>query len=330
MKPAAFYTTLRLLQSYLLVAHGPRRGVTESREFGEGAPFPTIVYRPTKPNRRTLVLIHGVTGRATDDPSLVHLARSLAGLGYTCVTPPVTRLAQFHHDPADIDEIVQGIRYASELAESPVGILGFSYGSSFALSAAADPRVAEHCRAVLGFGAYFDLPEALEHQRQLLLRHPDPAQDDADLAYLRYTLLACQRDYVALPAEAWETIDPLLRCFTSRAPIEDKRAPLLKYASHINFVELMQHYQASNLPEALSPKSVLGLIRCPVGLLHDPGDRFVPAAHAERIREVLDRRPSAAKTLVLTTPMLSHVQVNPRRNLLDLPKLVDLLQLVLG
>jgi hypothetical protein len=74
---------------------------------------------------------------------------------------------------------------------------------------------------------------------------------------------------------------------------------------------------------------VLSNVLCPVGLLHDPADRFVPADQAERIRSHLDAREGAPKTRVLTTPMLSHVQVDPRKSFRDLPKLVDLLDLAL-
>jgi pimeloyl-ACP methyl ester carboxylesterase len=275
------------------------------------------------------VLVHGVTGRATDDPSLVQLARSLASIGYACVTPPLSALAQFRHSLSDVDAIANGIVRARQLSNQKVGVLGFSYGASFALCAAAHPLAREHCSGLLGFGAYYELSAALEHQRKLLIANPDPSHDDADLAFLRYTLIACYREQVGLTEEAWHELFRTLLRFTSKTPIEEKRAPLLKYARNVDFVNLMERYQTQEIPAMLSPKASLHDVLCPVGLLHDPNDRFVPSTEVERIREALDIRPQVKKTQVLTTPMLSHVQVDPRKNLGDLPGLVRLLELVL-
>jgi pimeloyl-ACP methyl ester carboxylesterase len=245
------------------------------------------------------------------------------------VTPALPELANFRHDLKDVESLAEGIAFARTWSDAPVSVLAFSYGASFALCAAAHPKAREHCAAVLGFGAYYELDAALEHQLALLLANPDPTRDDADLAYLRYTLLACHRDELDLPAEAWKRIDPLVRTFTTREPIEVKRAPLLEYARHVDYPDLMRRYRARPLPAELSPKAVLSNVLCPVGLLHDPADRFVPADQAERIRAHLDLRVGIAKTRVLTTPMLSHVQVDPRKSFGDLPKLVDLLDLAL-
>jgi pimeloyl-ACP methyl ester carboxylesterase len=329
MKPSNVIRTLRLLGGYLIHPRGPRNNVAESRHFDATSPFPTIVYSPKVSHQRAIVLVHGVTARATDDPSLVQLARAIASLGYYCVTPPLTHLAQFSHDARDIEAVARGIERAAHLVQRPVGVLGFSYGASFALCAAAHPLARSHCSAVLGFGAYYDLQAALNHQLELLQRNIDLTQDDADLAYLRYTLIACQKDPLPLAPDAWNEIRDILNRFTSQTPIEEKRAPLLKHAKSVDYVQLMRNYQAFDLPAEVSPKTSVANIACPVGLLHDPEDRFVPKTEVERLREALDQRPGVAKTQVLTTPMLSHVQVDPRKNLRDLPKLVKLLDLVL-
>jgi len=330
MKPTSVLRTLRLLRGYLMRPHGVNPNVIESRFFRTNERYATIVYSPPHRVGKTVVLIHGVSGRASDDPSLVHLARNLCVLGYRVVTPALAQLAQFRHSLSDVDAAAQGIAYAAELAQSKIGVFSFSYGASFALCAAAHPIARKCCSGVVGFGAYYQLADALEHQRKLLIQCPDLSQDDADLAYLRYTLLASHRDEISLSEDAWAEIEPILINYTTRTPIEVKRAPLLKHTRHIDYVDLMQRYQARTLPDTLSPRAVVSNILCPVGLLHDPADRFVPANQSELIATKLNERPSVARTLVLTTPMLSHVQVDPRRNLRDFPKLVNLLDIVLG
>jgi pimeloyl-ACP methyl ester carboxylesterase len=330
MSLSAAITMLRLLYSVNARSHAARPEVRESELPLSGTNPAASLYEPLRRPRRTLVLVHGVTGRANADPLLVHLARSLGSLGYRCVVPALQQLSRFRHDPRDIQTVVDTIAACQELEADAVAVLAFSYGASYALCAAADPRVRDSCAALVGFGAYYQLSEALEHQRQLLLQHPDLEHDDADIAYLRYTLLACHRDQLQLSAEAWQAIDPILVAFTTPLPIEQRRAPLLRYARHVDYVGLMQAYQQRELSSRLSPADSLCDVRCSVGLLHDPNDRFVPKSHVERLRAGLDARPGCVPTEVLTTPMLSHVQVDPLRRLFDLPKLIRLLEPVLG
>jgi pimeloyl-ACP methyl ester carboxylesterase len=330
MSIAATIATLRLLHAVNARPHGRRPEVDESELPLSGDNRPASLFEPRRRPKRTLVLVHGVTGRANRDPLIVHLGRSLAALGYRAVVPELTKLSQFQHDPKDIQTVVEAIASCQGLDDRGVGILAFSYGASYALRAAADPKVARTCKALVGFGAYYELLEALEHQRQLLLRNPELERDDADVAYLRYTLLASSREALGLSAEAWLAIDAVLVDFTSPRPLEASLAPLLRYARHVDYVALMQAYQRREFSPALSPAGVLSRLHCSVGLLHDPNDRFVPPNHVTRIADELDRRPNCPRTEILTTPMLSHVRVDPMRGLLDLPKLVRLLDRVLG
>lgn len=330
MNLPATLTTLRLLYSVNRLPHGRRHSIRESQLKLPGEEKPASLFEPRARPRRTLILIHGVTGRANADPLIVHLARSLAALGYRCVVPALQQLSQFRHDPRDIQTVVASIVASRNHAPDPIALMAFSYGASYALCAAAAPEVRDACVALVGFGAYFDLQEALEHQRKLLVRCPKLEDDDADIAYLRYTLLACHRDTLELSSAAWGEIDAILVNFTTPTPIEQKRAPLLRHARHFDYVQLMESYQRRQLPATLSPAGSLHRLRCAVGLLHDPNDRFVPADHVERIREQLDARPASVPTDILTTPMLSHVQVDPMRRLLDVPKLIRLLEPVLG
>ena len=323
-------TLFRLLWDFLNGDRGPRPSVGEVILERSTEGYPTILYDTKHDVRGTLVVVHGVTARATEDPNLVHLSRCIASRGYRCLTPPLTGLARFEHSAGDVETVVMAFQQARDIAQGPVGVLAFSYGASYALSAAAKPAARVCCRAILAFGAYHLLAEALEHQRQLLLKNPDPEQDDTDLLYLRYTLLACQQSELGLSDQAVKAIELTLRDYMSDSPLDNKRRALLEHARAFDYVELMQRYQRRQQPSVLSPAGHLHEITCPVALLHDPNDRFVPAAHVERIRRELNTRAGMAPTLVLTTPMLSHVRVDPMRNLRDTWRLIRLLKPVFG
>jgi pimeloyl-ACP methyl ester carboxylesterase len=319
-------TLTRLLWGFLKGARGPRQDVSESILERTGNQYPLILYTNTHRVRCTLVLVHGVTARASYDPNLLHLARCIASLGYRCLTPSLVGLANFEHSASDVDTVASAIERGRDIAGERVGVLAFSYGASYALSAAARPSARSCCRAILAFGAYYLLADALEHQRRLLVQNPNPELDDTDLLYLRYTLLACQRSELQLSDAAWAAIQHTLTHYMSPSPLEEKRRALLEHAKSFDFVDLMQRYQRRALPAILSPAGRLRDVTCPVALLHDPSDRFVPADHLERIRHELDARSGYAPTATLTTPMLSHVRVDPRRNLLDALRLIGLLK----
>jgi pimeloyl-ACP methyl ester carboxylesterase len=322
----AALTTARLLVSFSTRRRGPRDDVEESRLPTLGFEDSLGRYEPRRKVRATLVLVHGVTGRGNEDPSLVHLARTLASLGLRCAVPTLRGLASFCHDPSDVASLVDTIVEASRWAGGQVGVLGFSYGAAYALSAAGDPRATSLCRAVVGFGAYHQLGEALSHQRQLLVACPDPSRDDADTLYLRYTLLWFFRRELGLSEDALAAIWPVLVHFTSGGELADKRRPLLQHGREVDYVELMDRYRGLVLSKELSPAERLSSVQARVGLLHDPADRFVPPGHARLIADVLDRRVGVAPTQLLMTPMLSHVHVHPLRRLGDVPGLMRLLQ----
>jgi pimeloyl-ACP methyl ester carboxylesterase len=115
------------------------------------------LYVPDRPSPPVL-LLPGAATRGKDDPRAVRLARSLARAERLVFVPDLT-LASRRFDPEDIDRIVRAIVALSEHPSGggPVVVLGISYGGSFALVAAADPRVAGKLERVAVFGAYFDL-----------------------------------------------------------------------------------------------------------------------------------------------------------------------------
>ncbi len=318
-------TALRLMWEYMNGQRRPRPRVSETVLFRSPMGHPWLLYSGKHASRTPLILVHGVTARASEDINLVHLARCIADLGHPCLTPPLDGLAHFSHDEADVATVVDALHRARELFGRPASVWGFSYGASYALSAAARAECRSCCRFIVAFGAYYELDAALEHQRKQLVAQPEPDSDDVDLLYLRYTLLLCQRETIQLPEPAWSEIESTLSNFMTPGPLEERWRPLLEYARDIDYAELMALYQRRPRSGALSPAGKLEGLACPVALLHDPNDRFIPSDQTRSIQNELDCRQGVPKTQTLTTRMLSHVQVNPMRSLLDAYRLIRLL-----
>ena len=115
------------------------------------------LYVPDRPSP-PLLLLPGAATRGKDDPRAVRLARSLARAERLVFVPDLT-LYQRRFDPQDLEHIVRAVVALSEHPRGvgPVVMLGISYGGSFALVAAADPRLAGRLEQVAVFGAYFDM-----------------------------------------------------------------------------------------------------------------------------------------------------------------------------
>jgi pimeloyl-ACP methyl ester carboxylesterase len=108
-----------------------------------------------------ILLVHGAAVQGKDDPRLVRLARAVARSGRVVFVPQLV-LAERRFVEEDLKRIVRGAVALSTRGDQPVTILGISYGGSFALVAAADPRLRGHLAQVAVFGAYFDLVGVLQ------------------------------------------------------------------------------------------------------------------------------------------------------------------------
>ena len=108
-----------------------------------------------------ILLVHGAALQGKDDPRLVRLARAVARSGRVVFVPKLVR-AERRFVVEDVERIVRGAVAWSARGDQPVTILGISYGGSFGLVAAADPRLRGHLAQVAVFGAYFDLVGVLQ------------------------------------------------------------------------------------------------------------------------------------------------------------------------
>ena len=102
-----------------------------------------------------LLLVPGAARQGRDDSRVVSLATSLASAGRQVVVPELA----LYEQELDLDDVERVVRVADELCPPGGGLvlLGFSFGGSVALVAAADRRIAGCVDLVATFGAYADL-----------------------------------------------------------------------------------------------------------------------------------------------------------------------------
>ena len=124
------------------------------------------VYRPPDgQTRAAVVLFLGANAAGRDDPDVINLGHALARAGYVAMfhwSP--TMALQANIEPAETGNLVWAFQYLAEreyVDPQRAGLGGFCVGASFALVAAADPRIRDSVYFVNAFGPYFDAESLL-------------------------------------------------------------------------------------------------------------------------------------------------------------------------
>jgi pimeloyl-ACP methyl ester carboxylesterase len=247
------------------------------------------LYWPGRP-APAVVVIPGAAPLGKDDPRAVRLARSVARAGRVVFVPDL-ELTDRRFVQEDVDRLVTAVL---ALGRSPrvsggVSYLGISYGGSFALLAAADPRLDGQLVQVAVFGAYFDLVgviQAVTTGRSVVagrsLRWEGPPQARGVLQEGATDLLApSARDEVRRALASGDTggLKPearaLYEVLVNRDPA---RTPELVSDLPGEFRMLLQRF---------SPATVADRIEAPVIAMHSMDDPAVPFAEVLRLKRAL-------------------------------------------
>lgn len=242
--------------------------------------------RPAPP----VLLAAGITPEGVGDPRLMRLAGALARSPRSVFAPELG-LARRRLEPGDVGRIAGAIRalHAHPATLGPVTVVGFSFGGSFALVAAADERVAPLVGRVASFGAYAHLENLIRdvriEDRGLLREHLDAATG--------------REGDGALTPDERRAIEAVL--------VEGSPVSSLPDGLRARF-------------DALSPIVVAHRVRAPVALAHAEAD---PVIGVDEMRRLADAIPRARTT---TLRGFTHVDFRPtpRRVLSAARDLVEL------
>jgi hypothetical protein len=255
-----------------------------------------------------ILLVHGAAPLGKDDPRFVRLAFALARAGRV-VFAPALELAERRFDPHDLQRIVDA---AAGLADDPrvegrPEVLGISYGGSFSLVAAADPRIRDRISQVAVFGAYFDIVgviQAITTGTSVVGDRRIPWSGDPRAADVlsRYAVgLAPPRDREALQAALAgggpDDLRPAARAIHA----------LLMNRDPTRTFELAGRLSPGARAELarFSPSSVAGQIRAPVVAMHSADDPAVPYGEAIRLQRGIPG------TRLVTATSFTHVDLAP-------------------
>jgi pimeloyl-ACP methyl ester carboxylesterase len=235
-----------------------------------------------------VLLVHGAAVLGKDDPRLVRLARAVARSGRVVFVPQLV-LAERRFVQEDVGRIVRGALALASTGDQPVTILGISYGGSFALVAAADPRLRGHLAQVAVFGAYFDLVGVIQAV----------TTGASAVGGRRYPWAGPPQARGILEEGATDLLQPAAREEVRRAlatgnPVGLKGDARALYDLLVNRDPSRTAALAARLPEGarellreFSPSSVADRLDVPIISMHSLEDPAVPIAESIRLVRAL-------------------------------------------
>jgi dienelactone hydrolase len=277
------------------------------------------LYRPAAAGPLpAIVVCPGAAEGGIDDLRFVRLARALAASGLAVFTPDLVDLRELRITPATVERVVaaaSGLASRADVAAGGrVGLAGISFAGSYALLAAADPRVRDRLSCVVAFGAYANLARVVRGwlsapQRSIPGVYPVES-------YGKWIVLANNVERLA-PEGDGEFLRSGLR-----ALVDGREAP----AAPANLsADGRRLWQAAITPGPLPPDLIdaivgacapmlaelsldgkLGRVRCPVFLLHASADPLIPQSESDAIqREIAGHAP----VRYLVTDLFEHVTI---------------------
>lgn len=281
-------------------------------QSSEGTTVADVYRVPDGRPRAAVVLFLGANAAGRDDPDVVNLGNALASAGYVTMfhwSPTMALRANI--DIAELNNLVWAYQYLAEreyVAEDRVGLGGFCVGASFALVAAADPRISDQVHFVNAFGPYYDAGELLRQaaSRSVIYDGERTAWDPDPL-----TLKVLANELIET-LEDPEDIDILSRRYLNNQTMTAAEIDTLSSEGRIVRTLLdgtspeVAEVLYSNLPPGfrddlaiVSPSTYASDIQAKLLIMHDRHDRLVPAAESRRLLAAMEGRGDVRYTEVL-------------------------------
>lgn len=257
-----------------------------------------------------VIVAMGIKTAEKDKPLLLKFADTMARLGYVVFWPRLKALDEGISLPEEPETFTLAFKYVAGLPQTDserITFVGFSVGSSVALVAASDPKIADKVHSLVFFGGYFDVFDyyislatkttKLDGQTITWIPSPDAVDHAKGLLEARKALEMVKIFEATPSAQAYDLV--------KKAPKEE--------------VDGLRRY---------NPKEKLGDFKASIFILHDKADTYVPYTESIRLNQAL-----VGKKEFLLINLFEHVQPNrplTLQNITELAKLYGFLYKVLS
>jgi pimeloyl-ACP methyl ester carboxylesterase len=262
------------------------------------------LYAPDGP-APAIVLVPGAAVEGRADDRVARVAHALARAERVVFVPEL-ELFERRFESDDVDRLVAATQGLLEdgRVDGGVSMLGFSYGGSFALLAAADPRISADIEQIVTFGAYFDMRgvlQALTTGVSLVDGRRIPWEPHPDAARI-----VRQQATSAVPKSQRELLRRALDDGVDRSRLPKQARSVFDVLDNEDprrTFELVEQLppDTRDLLERFSPATVSGRIERPVLALHSTDDPAVPYGEAVRLAGAMP------DVRLLTVSVFKHV-----------------------
>jgi len=280
----------------------------QEQELRSPSGMVTDIYSHPRRCLSVWVLVHGMTVWGGKEPRFQNFARALAGSGITCYVPTLPGLTACRWEENDLMVLTEAIRTAAHSTAAhngTTGVMGFSFGGSYGLMAAAQNVSAALVRQVIAVGAYYRLDDLFNHYKRILTDSPQNDTQWDDLTYCRLALLLGYADAAMVSPTLKGEIEALLRRWCFAAQLGEKKEFFQRRLENLNLGELIN--KTAKLERHLSPAGRLVDLNCGVTVIHDRNDSVTPVSQAHELFAELQRLPNAKAHQLVMTSMLTHV-----------------------
>jgi hypothetical protein len=328
--------TARFLRAWVTGARGLRELETTVEVAGEEREA-TLYLPPGREPAPGWVVLHGLTVPGRQHGAMTRFVRSLAASGAVVLVPDVPSWRALRLDAeaarATVRAGVTRLESMPEVRAGGVGAVGFSFGATQVLMAAAEPAMYGHLNGVVAFGGYCDLARMLrclfagEHEWEGVRYTLDPDPYGRWIVVGNYltSIPGCEEMHAVAHAAlelaleagrrgewAWGPHYDAMKVELTRAFTDEERAVWEIIAPPAGVVPdrataraLAERFTAAALEQApgLDPRPHLGALRARVVLSHGRQDRLVPFTETLRMMSML---PPEADPSVTITGLFAH------------------------
>lgn len=284
------------------LAGEPEHIVAEFTRYDGSTGTGDIYVIPDGKRRAGVVVFLGANAAGSDDPDVINLGQALARAGFAVMyywSPIMGERAQV--DAGEIANIVAAFDYLrrQELVDPDrVGLAGFSVGASFALVAAADPRIADSIAFVNAFGGYYDTADLM-----VQIAAGRAIDNGGDVPWEVDRLTRQVYDNMLTPELESSAARALLEGTDSIAEARGRYAELPEsFRAEVDSIAPSHHIYL------WSPDTVMRV-------MHDQGDPLIPVGESRRMVQALQQQRPDVPVYYTETDIFRHVRPDAETDL---------------
>lgn len=278
-----------------------------------------------KPVRKhpALIVALAVKTSEKDEPQIDNFAKSVARLGFVVLVPHSKDLQTGKIKIEDKDTFIGAFEFLSQnplVNQKKISYLGISAGSSIALKAAQDPKIANLVHSFISFGGYFEAKDYFSSLITGKARYKDGEvswqPDPGALFHAKEVIINLapkeEQPILNLVLHEGKSIGPLKQSLLSAESQFAISVFSAKTQEELEEIWRTAPKEVDKHIGRLSPSQGIENLKTRLFILHDQGDRYVSYVESRKLNEAL--APTIPRTY-LEVSLFEHVQpkggVNP-------------------